>query len=68
MSELRCVICSKPVERRPVNPYYPFCSHRCRLVDLGKWIGEEYKVPAQPGELDEEALAVLEGESGDTEH
>jgi len=28
------------------NPAYPFCSERCRLVDLGRWLGEEYRVPA----------------------
>ena len=29
----------------------PFCSDRCRLLDLGKWLGEEYRVPAgRPGD------------------
>lgn len=27
-------------------PDYPFCSKRCQLVDLGRWLGEEYKVAA----------------------
>ena len=30
---------------RPVNRSSPFCSDRCRLVDLAKWLGEEYRVP-----------------------
>lgn len=31
---------------------FPFCSDRCRLVDLGQWLGEKYRVPAetQPGD------------------
>jgi len=32
------------VPPRPVNRAYPFCSDRCRLVDLAKWLGEEYRI------------------------
>jgi endogenous inhibitor of DNA gyrase (YacG/DUF329 family) len=28
-------------------PDYPFCSRRCRLIDLGRWLKEEYRLPAQ---------------------
>jgi endogenous inhibitor of DNA gyrase (YacG/DUF329 family) len=31
-------------------PQYPFCSKRCRLIDLGRWLGEEYRVAGAPGE------------------
>lgn len=50
---MKCPICRKPVEKS--NPETPFCSERCRLIDLGKWATEEYVVssPLQPG--DEEA-------------
>jgi endogenous inhibitor of DNA gyrase (YacG/DUF329 family) len=41
----RCAICSKPVPPRRENRSYPFCSDRCRLVDLSKWLGEEYRIP-----------------------
>ena len=27
---------------------FPFCSERCQLVDLGRWLGEEYRVPGDP--------------------
>lgn len=30
---------------RAENRSYPFCSDRCRLIDLGKWLGEEYRIP-----------------------
>jgi endogenous inhibitor of DNA gyrase (YacG/DUF329 family) len=40
-----CVICGKPVPPRLENRAFPFCSDRCRLVDLAKWIGEEYRIP-----------------------
>ncbi len=54
MSSPRCPSCDKPVERRPANPYFPFCSERHRLVDLGKWLGEEYRVPGRPEENEDE--------------
>jgi uncharacterized protein len=30
------------------NSHRPFCSLRCRLVDLGQWLDERYRVPAEP--------------------
>lgn len=54
MREVPCPICGKPAPRRPGNPHFPFCSRRCRLVDLGKWLGEEYRVPGRPEETDGE--------------
>jgi hypothetical protein len=36
-----CPICARPV----VPPHRPFCSARCRQVDLGRWFGEVYRVP-----------------------
>jgi endogenous inhibitor of DNA gyrase (YacG/DUF329 family) len=40
-----CPICRKPVLPRARNAAFPFCSSRCKLVDLAKWLGEEYRVP-----------------------
>jgi endogenous inhibitor of DNA gyrase (YacG/DUF329 family) len=59
----RCPTCKKGVEHRE-NPFFPFCSERCRLVDLGRWIGEEYRVPTTeekpeaPHEPDEKKEAL----------
>ena len=43
----RCPRCHKPVEtarqKRPAD--YPFCSERCRLLDLGRWLRGEYAIP-----------------------
>ena len=41
----RCPICGKDARPRPENPAAPFCSARCKTVDLGKWLNEEYRVP-----------------------
>lgn len=40
-----CITCKKPVQPRNENPAFPFCSARCRQVDLGKWLGEAYTIP-----------------------
>jgi len=40
-------------------PEFPFCSDRCRMVDLGKWLNEEYYIsgrPASPEETDDEGI------------
>ena len=48
---MRCPICRQGVAPRGENATYPFCSERCRLVDLGNWLGEGYRVP-EPDEVD----------------
>jgi endogenous inhibitor of DNA gyrase (YacG/DUF329 family) len=49
------------------NKLFPFCSERCHLVDLGRWLGEEYRIPGPPsGDGVEDALAVA-GQGTDDE-
>jgi endogenous inhibitor of DNA gyrase (YacG/DUF329 family) len=43
-----CPQCSTLAEFGPENPYRPFCSERCSLIDLGAWASEGYRVPAEP--------------------
>lgn len=43
----KCPQCGKEVkfvEGEPLPPYYPFCSLRCKLIDLGYWLEEKYRV------------------------
>lgn len=40
---MKCPICGKPTAWEG-NPDRPFCSERCRIIDLGRWAGEEYSV------------------------
>lgn len=42
---MKCPICKQPVAPRKENRAFPFCGERCRLIDLGKWLGGEYRVP-----------------------
>jgi endogenous inhibitor of DNA gyrase (YacG/DUF329 family) len=55
MIKVRCPICQRWMEGQgPVEwPQFPFCSQRCRLVDLGRWLKEDYRLPSD--ELFEEA-------------
>ena len=43
---MKCPTCGKSIEWKD-NPFRPFCSERCQLVDLGKWVEGEYRVPGE---------------------
>ena len=49
---MRCPICRKQVQ--PGAPQAPFCSERCKLIDLAKWADEKYRIPAKPEEGSED--------------
>ena len=40
-----CPRCGAQVAWSPENRYRPFCSERCKLIDLGAWAMEKYRVP-----------------------
>jgi hypothetical protein len=42
-TRVKCPACKKTGEWF-AGPYGPFCSHRCKMVDLGKWLGEEHRL------------------------
>ncbi|MSQ59556.1 MAG: DNA gyrase inhibitor YacG [Betaproteobacteria bacterium] len=43
-----CPHCGRPALFAPSNRFRPFCSERCRLIDLGQWATESYRVPEKP--------------------
>jgi hypothetical protein len=51
--KLRCPICKKVVKSS--DPEFPFCSDRCRTIDLGKWASGAYVIPS-PGTDAEEQI------------
>lgn len=57
----RCPSCGQPVEWEG-NPDRPFCSERCRVVDLGSWADERYRVPGEP--ITDEASEISENGHG----
>jgi endogenous inhibitor of DNA gyrase (YacG/DUF329 family) len=53
---MRCPICNKPIDEReqdrPPQSTYPFCSERCKLIDLGRWLDGKYQIPVVDREGD----------------
>jgi endogenous inhibitor of DNA gyrase (YacG/DUF329 family) len=56
-----CPQCGAPVAWTAASKWKPFCSERCKLIDLGEWAAERYRVPTveppdeekSPGEQDD---------------
>ena len=50
---MRCPICKTPVDESQAGKpgsYFPFCSERCKLIDLGRWLGGKYQIPVESEE------------------
>jgi endogenous inhibitor of DNA gyrase (YacG/DUF329 family) len=54
---MRCPICNKLLEKSE-SAAAPFCSERCRTIDLGRWLGEAYRVPAAVDPLADEPADI----------
>jgi hypothetical protein len=52
MIKARCPICDKVMHGQELRefPHFPFCSFRCKRIDLGRWLGEQYRVAPEPAE------------------
>lgn len=50
-TQTKCPICKTPAEQE----HYPFCSPRCKQIDLGRWVDEKYKItrPIEHRDLEE---------------
>ena len=62
---MKCPICKKPLAdegaQRPKT--FPFCSDRCKLIDLGRWLDGKYQIPVPPaGSGDDEENQTLPGD------
>jgi len=55
--QLKCPICKKAVAKAAED--FPFCSERCRLIDLGKWASGQYVVSSQVQDTDDEEMQNL---------
>ncbi len=49
----RCPTCRKTAQLPVDAPHRPFCSQRCKLIDLGRWLDEEYKI-SRPLDADDD--------------
>ena len=43
----KCPICDRAALPREQNRSFPFCSARCKTIDLGKWLSEDYRIPVE---------------------
>lgn len=60
MPEVPCPTCKRPVEWSSASRWRPFCSDRCRLIDLGEWLSEKHAIPGEPATDD--SIASAEGD------
>jgi uncharacterized protein len=65
----RCPICSKPFQIAKLDdlPSFPFCSDRCRLLDLGRWVDGAYVIPGPPAHTEGPPDVPRHGFPGDDE-
>jgi endogenous inhibitor of DNA gyrase (YacG/DUF329 family) len=55
MSKVRCPICDAAIPGNALDyPDYPFCSRRCKTIDLGRWLGEGYRVAGKDVEPEDD--------------
>lgn len=52
-NKIACPHCGKVGTWRKDNKFKPFCSERCKLIDLGDWVEEKNRVPGEPANPDE---------------
>ncbi|MDX2090041.1 MAG: DNA gyrase inhibitor YacG [Kofleriaceae bacterium] len=64
MSKRPCPLCRREAIKDG-NKFWPLCSERCHLIDLGKWLGEEYRVAGDP---DPDALPAPPDDDGRERH
>ena len=61
MNNVRCPICEKPMDSHGPKewPDWPFCSKRCKMVDLGRWLGGSYRIETPVTKEESEYLNEL---------
>jgi len=57
--KVKCPHCGREAEYEG-NEFRPFCSERCKLLDLGAWADEDYKLPTESAEMTENDVALIE--------
>jgi endogenous inhibitor of DNA gyrase (YacG/DUF329 family) len=50
---VRCPTCGRSVEWTGKSPWRPFCSERCKLMDLGAWAAEQHAIPGDTAEAED---------------
>lgn len=50
-----CPTCGRKAEYSPQNRWRPFCSERCKMIDLGAWAAGKYTIPGSEPQVDDES-------------
>ena len=64
--QVNCPTCKKPTEFSPENSYRPFCSERCRLLDLGEWADEKHKLPSKEPLSEQDLETIMKNRETET--
>jgi endogenous inhibitor of DNA gyrase (YacG/DUF329 family) len=59
VSQVKCPNCGRETEYQG-NDFRPFCSERCKMLDLGAWIDGEYTLPVEGTEMTEDDIEQIE--------
>lgn len=60
MTTQSCPMCDKPRLPRATNPTFPFCSNRCRMLDLARWLDGDYRIASGPGATERDGPGELD--------
>jgi len=64
-ARLTCPTCGRPIQWSDAYPYRPFCSERCRLIDLGEWLSGERAIPGNADDGQTEASGLGSADQAD---
>jgi endogenous inhibitor of DNA gyrase (YacG/DUF329 family) len=64
---MRCPICKQETTYEG-NPFRPFCSERCKLIDLDNWLEGRYRIPESTGEKQSAPVHTAEEEDVEDSH
>ncbi|HCT99909.1 MAG TPA: DNA gyrase inhibitor YacG [Methylococcaceae bacterium] len=59
MLVVKCPLCRAPVTWTAQERFKPFCSERCKLIDLGEWAMEEKRIPGESVDSDNDFIPPL---------
>ena len=63
---VRCPICRKQLQVKSgdalhEHPFFPFCSKKCKMIDLGRWFNEEYRIAVEDTQDEDDYEDIPEG-------
>lgn len=62
MTRVNCPTCKRSIEYSPDNKWRPFCSERCKLIDLGEWAAEKHAIPVATDADETQEFASPDGD------